>query len=279
MLLASKLGQWLAGVGGGVGFVLIVSSLLLGSSGLLLGVGFFLLMLSLVFLQLSFWREGDRTARRHEGTEARLKTVSVPTALQRNPRLVNVWNGMEATRQLMERKKESTAQDERQREKARLQLSDAESILLIGEPSLMSLWPLAFGSGLCLSASAAFTGKTFTSFVCLIAGLSGLLLLSLMRGRLTYYLTSHRVLVRKRVLWKRAEHWSALRYDDIKRWSCAAGSSRGRISLTAHREHLDVVGLPRSLMTEAVDILRENLSAETMCKNPDTPVNELYPNP
>ncbi len=252
-----------------MGFVLIVSSLVLGSSVFLLGAGFALLILSLVFLQLSFWREGDQTARRDEGAEACFDAVSVPVELHHNPRLMNVWKGMEATRKLMERKTESAAEDERKREKVKLRLSDAENILLIGEASLLVFWPLAVLSGLFLLGSASLTGKTSTSFVCLVVGLGGLLLLSLMKGQTKYYLTSHRVLVRKRSLWKRALDWSALGYDDVKRCSYQAGSARGRISLTGERQHFDISGLPSSLMTEALDILRENLPAEMMCKNPN----------
>jgi hypothetical protein len=263
----------LVGFGGGMGFGLIVLSLTLGLSALLLGIGFVFLIVSLVFLQLSFWREGDRTARGDKGAEVCFESVSAPTELQHNPRLMNVWTGMEATRRLMERKKALATEEDKRREKAKLRLSDAEDILLMGEPSFLLFWPLAIVSGVFLLASASSTGEASTSFVCLTVGLGGLLLLHVMKGQTKVYLTSHRVLVRKRAWWKSAAVWAALGYGDVGRWSYDVGFARSRISLTGEHFHLDVKGLPSSLMAEAIDILRENLPAEIMCKNPNKSVN------
>lgn len=252
-----------------MGFVLIVSSLTLASSVIWLGVGFALLISSLVFLQLSFWKEGDRRPHRAELSESAFDQVSTPPELQHNPRLMNVWKGMEVTRKLMEKKSESAAEAERKREKARLRLSDAENILFMEEPACKSFWPLAFVSGVFLLASAWTAGKGLTSFMCLVAGLGGLLVLSLMKSRTKFYLTSHRALVRKRSLWKRVIGWDGLRYDDVQRCLYDAGPAGGRITLAGERQRLDISGLPGLPMTEAVGILREVLPAEVMCKNPN----------
>ena len=260
--------QTIGAIGGGVGFVLIVSSLILGSSVLWLGAGFALLIVSLVFLQLSFWKEGDRRPPRAEPAEYRFDAASAPQALQHNPRLVNLWKGMEVTRKLMEEKGVSAAEDERQREKERLRLSDAEHILFMEEPSGKLFWPLALVSGLFLLTSAWAAGETVTSFMCLAAGLSGLLVLSLMKGQSKFYLTSHRALVRKRSLWKRAIGWHGLRYEDVQRCIYDFRPVGGRISLAGDRLRIEISGLPGSPMTEAVGILREILPAEVMCKNP-----------
>ncbi len=262
-------GRLLASMGGGAGFVLIVSSLTLGSSVIWLGVGFALLIASLVFLQLSLWREGDRRPHRPQSAESEFDAVSAPPELQHNPRLMNVWNGMEVTRKLMEKKGKSAAADARKQEQARLLLSDAENILFMEEPARKSFWPLAFVSGALLLASALTAGEALTSFMFLVAGLGGLLVLSLMKGQTKFYLTSHRALVRKRSLWRRVIGWDGLRYDDVQRCIYEDGPAGGRISLASERHRLDISGLPGPPMTEAVSILREVLPAEVMCKNPN----------
>jgi hypothetical protein len=187
---------------------------------------------------------------------------------------MNVWTGMETTRRLMEQKKDIAAEEDKQKEKVKLRLSDAENILLMGEPSSLLFLPLAVVSGLFLLASALYTDEASTSFMCLSAGLGGLLLLHVMKGRTKVYLTSHRVLLRKRTWLKPAGAWSAFGYSDINRWSYDVGRTRGRISLTGEQFHFDVTGLPSSLMSKAIDILREYLPAEIMCKNTNTSVNE-----
>ena len=261
-------GRLLLGVGGGVGFVLIVSSLILEFSAIWLGVGFLLLVVSLVFLQLSFWKEGDRRPPRAEPAEYHFDAVSAPQALQHNPRLMNLWKGMEVTRKLMEEKSVSAAEDEKQREKVSLRLSDAEHILFMEELSCKLFWPLALVSGLFLLTSAWAAGETVASFMCLVAGLSGLLVLSLMKGQTKFYLTSHRALVRKRSLWKRVIGWNGLRYEDVQRCIYDFRPAGGRISLAGERLRLEISGLAGSPMTQAVGILREILPAEVMCKNP-----------
>ena len=263
----------LVGIGGGMGFVVIVSSLIFESSGFMLGIGFALLIAALVFLQLSFWKEGDRTARRDNASEVSMGSVSAPAELHHNPRLMNVWKGMEATRRPMEQKRELAAEEDKQREREKLRLSDAEIILVMAEPTFLLFWPLAIVSGLFLLASASFTVEANLSFPCLAVGLGGLLVLHMMKGQTKVYLTSHRVLVRKRSWWNPAAAWLALRYSDVTRWSYDVGFARGRISLTGEQFHCDVTGLPRALVAKAVDILNESLPDGTMCKNPNVSVN------
>ena len=203
---------------------------------IVLGIGVILLSPALVFLQLSYWREGE--VRNSGRTEGVVRTVpqKVPSNL-RNPQLRRVWENMEESRRLMELKEKEDREADWRREEERLRLSHDEEILFMEEPSWLAFLPLVLLSAVSLLISA-LTANPIVSFLCLALGLGGLLLLILLKGRTRYYLTSFRVLVRERFVLSGGARWTCLPYTEVQRFFLEDEFGRRRLRLDGSEESI-----------------------------------------
>jgi hypothetical protein len=228
---------------------------------IVLGIGVVLLSSALVFLQLSYWREGE--VKNRGRTEGAVPTVTreAPSEL-RNPHLRRVWENMDESRRLMELKEKEDREAEWIKEKERLGLSHDEDILFMEEPSWLAFGPLAILSAISLLVSA-YNANPTVSFLCLALGLGGFLLLTLLKGRTRYYLTNFRVLVRERLILSGGARWSSLLYSEVRRYSLEHELGRRRLKLTGREESITIRGLGGASLLVAARILRENLPVTT----------------
>lgn len=257
---SSRTARALAVFAATIALVLVVSSLTLQIGGrsvdpILLGIGVALLAASLVFLQLSFWREGDEKG--HAKPSIEVVSPAPPAAT----RASHLWEGMEATRRIMRRKQEESDERQRREEESRLGLSAREQILFMEDPSSFFSRPLALGSALFLFVSQWGPNRGVRSFALLVLALGGLLFLTVMKGQSRYYLTNFRMMVRKKP-WKGPVRWSTLHYGDVKGWSFRSRLGWTRICLQGTSEKLDISG-PQSRIEIIVHILRERLPGPT----------------
>jgi hypothetical protein len=149
----------------------------------------------------------------------------------------------------------------RAREKIRLRLTEEEDIQLIGEQSLWLYWPVVLLSGIALVASAWRAPGTAGSFMYLVAGLAGLLVVSVFRSRTKYYLTNFRLLLRKRRLW-REDRWFALRYESIERFDWHYGLLGKGLTFCSKAGRIKIRGLAGQAVAEMNRVLKEQLPAE-----------------
>jgi hypothetical protein len=230
---------------------------LIGSAparAVLLGSGMLLLVMSLILLQLRFFREGDS---RRGGMADRSALSREPTAPEglRNPRQRTIWSGMEAARSMMRHREEAVREEERRSEKVRLGLTAEEEILYMGSGSWLSFWPIALLSLICIAASTFTSG--WTSLILLVSGLAGLLLPAALAGSTRYYLTNFRVLLCKRPLPGRKPRWSALHYGDIHRCSARNIFYIKGLRVESAEGTIDITGLNRAQLDTVTGILRE----------------------
>lgn len=247
-----------------IGISLVVMSLsmtsLVGSppaKAILLGIGLLVLSLSLILLQIRFFREGDaRKAERAQKPVPR-DEVSAPRDL-RNPRQRIIWVGMEGARALMNRKEEEARREERREEKTRLHLPEEEEILFMGDRSWFSFWPLALCSVILAAISAAVSGVP--SLILLCAGLSGLLFLVAVHRLTRYYITNFRILVRRRSLLGGKPRWRVMHYPDIHRCVVNGTFAHNGIRLEGEGGTVEIKGLNRTEFETACEVLREKTS-------------------
>jgi hypothetical protein len=225
-----------------------------------LGTGVVLLASALVWLQLSYWREGEARHRAKSEIVVRPAVVrSAPLEL-RNPQLRRVWETMEESRALMALKEKEDSESELREEKKQLGLSDDEEIILMASPSWLAYWPFATLSASSLLISA-FAENPSVSFFCLTFGLVGLLVCSVLKHRFRYYLTNYRVLARKRRILGGSVRWSSLSYLEIRLCSLERGFGREILKLEGDRVSVEIRGLETASFEAARGILREKLPA------------------
>jgi hypothetical protein len=95
--------------------------------------------------------------------------------------------------------------------------------------------------------------------------MAGLLFVSVCRSRTKYYLTTFRVLVRKRRLW-REERWLALRYETIEYCDWQQGVFGTGLTLHANAGQTELRGLARESVDKIVGVLRDKLPPEVRTK-------------
>lgn len=248
----------------GISLVVMAFSMtsLAGSSlvkALLLGSGVLGLTLSLILLQLRFYREGDVRKARSADHPVSPGIPSAPRELK-NPRLRTIWKNMEETRRLMKLREEKASEDERRLERNRLRLPEEEEILFMGNRSWLVLWPVALFSLLFVGASTVISGVP--SLLFLVTGLFGLLILATVNRLTRYYITNFRILVCRRSLLGREPRWRAIHYPDVYQCSVKKRLVHARLRLEGEREVVDITGLSRPQFATVSRILRENLSEE-----------------
>jgi len=229
------------------------------AKALLLGSGVLGLTVSLILLQLRFYREGDVRKARSADHPVPPRVPSAPRELK-NPRLRTIWKNMEETRRLMKLREEKACEVERRREQIRLRLPEEEEILFMGDHSWLSLWPVALFSLLFVGASTVVSGVP--SLLFLVIGLFGLLILATVNRLTRYYITNFRILVRRRSLLGREPQWRAIHYPDVHRCSVRKRFVHTRLKLEGEREAVDITGLNRPQFETVSRILRENLPEE-----------------
>jgi hypothetical protein len=251
-----------------IGISLVVMALsmtsLVGSppaKAILLGAGMLVLSLSLILLQIRFFREGDARKAEHARQPVPRDEPSAPRQL-RNPRQRIIWTGMEGTRALMNRKEEEVRREERRKEKMRLGMSEEEKILYMGDRSWLSLWPLALFSVILAVTSAAVSGVP--SLILLCAGLSGLLFLVAVHRLTRYYITNFRVLIRRRSLLVGKSRWRVIYYPDIHRCVMKRTFAYSSLRLEGEGGTVDIQGLSRTEFETACGVLREK-TPEKVC--------------
>jgi hypothetical protein len=228
---------------------------------IVLGIGVVLLSSALVYLQLSYWREGEvrNTGRTEAGVHA--VTREAPSEL-RNPHWRRIWENMEESRRLMEIKEKEHKEAAWDKEKQRLGLSHDEDILFMEETSWLAFGPLAIVSAIALMVST-YNANPIVSFLCLALGLGGLLLMTQLKGRTRYYLTNFRVLVRERPFLSGRTRWSSLPYSAVQQFSLEHGFGRRTLMVEGNKKRISVRGLTGATLLVAVGILRENIPAIT----------------
>lgn len=239
---------------------------LIGSSpakAVLLGAGTLVLTMSLTLLQLRFFREGDARKVKRAQEPVLAGEVSAPSEL-RNPRQRIIWAGMEGARALMNRKEEEALREERRKEKIRLGLPDEEEILYMGDRSRLTFWPLALVSVTLLAASAAVSGMP--SLACLVAGLIGLLFCAAANRLARYYITSFRILVRRRSLLGGKLRWRVMHYPDIRRCMMKRKLACSSLELEGVDGTVEIKGLSRIELETACGILREKIPRGVRCE-------------
>jgi len=218
-----------------------------------------LLYTSLVYFQLRFYREGDRKQIRSGRKLPVADGVAAPSHL-RSPYHRAVWENLEMTRRLMRYKEEESSRLGRSKEKLLIGLPHEEEILFVSDRSWLFFWPVAVCSLLLLSAATyPFGGlPATTSFVCLIAGFSGLLILAAAKSHTRYYLTNFRILIKKQFPWGTA-HWSALNYSVISLLSRKKRAFWDELSLRSDTKVVSVKGLTPHEFETFLGILRQEL--------------------
>jgi hypothetical protein len=224
-----------------------------------LGTGVVLLASALIWLQLSYWREGEKKHSVKQEIVIR-PTVdrSAPSGL-RNPHLRRVWEMLEESRALMALKEEEENESELREEKKRLDLPEEEEILLMASPSWLAFWPFAILSASSLLVSAS-TANPSVSFSWLALGLGGLLVCSRLKHRTRYYLTNYRVLVSKRRFLRGSVRWFSLPYSEIRLCSWERELGRDLLRLQGTVVNVEIRGLASASLLTARDIIRENLA-------------------
>jgi hypothetical protein len=233
---------------------------------IVLGIGVVLLSSALVFIQLSYWREGEAKNKGRMEREGQSVLREAPSEL-RNPHLRRIWENMEESRRLMALKENEDRKSKRWKEKERLGLTKEEDILFMEEPSWLAFGPFVIVSAICLLVSA-YSANPTVSFLGLAFGLGGLILLTFVKGRTRYYLTNFRVLVRRRQVISGAARWSSLPYSEVRRCSLEHELGRNRLKVEGNEEIITIRGLTGATLLLAARILRENLPATTSSTSP-----------
>lgn len=260
----SKYRSWKSAALFGVGLALVASGVLpffelaLLRAGLI-AAGLLVIAARLVVLQLALYREGDRRWSDGAGSPAPPAGSPAPAEL-RNPRYRAIWEHMGGARRAMARHEAAALE----REHRRLDLSAEEQLLFMGDRAAPLFWPVVLGSLFALAVSAMTSAPEagWRGFTLLGIGLGGLLYLAVFRGRVRYYLTSHRVLVRNRATFRGTVTWTSLSYPLITRCESRPRLAGGRILLTGDGATAELAGLNPAELQEVGVILRERLPEE-----------------
>jgi len=227
--------------------------------GALIGTGLVVLAARLITLQLRYYREGDGRWSAETRRQYRPPTRPAPAEL-RNPRFRAVWEHLDGTRELMARREAEGLV----REQERLGLTDDERILFASNRAAPLFWPIALASVSAVVASSlgADLVAGWRGFALLGLGLAGMLFLVTARDRVRYYLTTHRVLVRRRGTLGRDVSWTELRYQRVTGLEKHSVLGAGRIRVSAVGATAELAGLSRAQLGEVEAILDERLPAE-----------------
>jgi len=219
--------------------------------------------LSLVLLQLRFFREGDKKRDSHlfsrkKGGGSPSFYSEAPEGLK-NPHFRAIWKHMEETRRLMQNKEEEKLATERKQEKIRLGMPEEEDILFMTERSPVSLPPAVLPaiSALLLSIGLSGAITPVSSFLFLAPGIAGLCYLLAVKRQTKYYLTNHRVLIRNRAFPGGTPRWTAMRYTDIQTWEIIKAPVQTRLYLEGKASSLEIAGLVEEQLNRVMGILHE----------------------
>jgi hypothetical protein len=226
------------------------------------------LFMTLIYFQLRFYHEGDRSHVRHTITFPATEIIKAPSQLK-SPYHKAVWENMELTRRLMQHKEEEYSRNSRIHEEKALGFNSEEEILFVSNRSFLFFWPVAVFAFIFLVV-AAFPFKelpTAYSFGCFIAGLSGLLLLTAAKSHTRYYLTNFRVLIKRQLPWSKPR-WAALRYPSISMLSRKRRFACDELTLGSREKTLFLRGLAPHKLKTVLDILSKKLPPESKGNEP-----------
>ena len=210
----------------------------------------FVVFIVLAGLQLWFYSQGDahvsRSVKRHE------ITVDEPPVQLKSPKLRNIWKTLDQNRAMMKLKEKEAFEEEKIKEKNRLNMPEEEEILFMDEASWALFWPVAAVS----AVSFVLSALPFTPFpfVFLATGLCGLAAIAFMRGRGRYYLTNYRIITGGS---SRAAGYSVVEYEDVKSFEIEESFSRGRLIVKGAGTSLEISGI-RSQSLPPVKMLLED---------------------
>ena len=247
----------------GFGFLLVasVAAFLAGDHTIKVVLGaaaISILFFLLIYYQIRFYREGDiKHARRHRKLP-QAESTTAPGYLK-SPHHRAIWETMDQTRHLIRNKEREFLQARMMLEKQSIRLPQEEEIVFMADRSCSYLWPVALLSltFLLMGATPFRHFASEFSFVYLIFGLMGLLVLSATNSPSRYYMTNFRVLIRKRCPWKK-EQWSAMNYKKISSFSRIKKLASEQLTLKSKDGAIKITGLPKHKLETILGILHQN---------------------
>ena len=216
--------------------------------------------LSLIYFQLKFYREGDAaniaSSRKLPSTDLSALPRQLKSAHHRA-----IWESMEQSRSLMLHKEAEFNRVQNIREHRLLGLGQEEQILFIADRSQLDFWPVAPAILILLCTGAIPSGvfPASLSFACFIAGLLGLLLLNTARFRIRYYMTSFRILVRKKPPLTKTQ-WTTLSYSEISKLCRKKRFGRETLTILSGQKAISIQGLHGRKLQKVIEILHRKAS-------------------
>jgi hypothetical protein len=214
-----------------------------------------ILLFLLIYYQLRFYREGDiKQARNHRKFPP--AESSIAPGYLKSPHHRAIWESLDQIRCLMRNKESEFLQARMKQEKRAIGLPQEEEIVFMADRSRFYIWPVTLVSlfFLLFAISPSKGFSSVSSFVCLVFGLLGLLMLTAARFPNRYYMTNFRVLIRKKSPLKK-EQWLAMNYRGISAFSRIKTLASEQLTLKSNDGTIRMQGLSKHDLDIILSIL------------------------